>query len=74
MTIVDVKAETAEIVWKIAASAGTEIGEGEPVIIIIESMKIEIPVYSPKAGKVLAVLVKERDVVEEGTIVAGIEA
>ena len=73
MTIVDVKAETAGIVWKIAARPATEIGEEEPVI-IIESMKMEIPVYSPKAGKVVAVLVKERDVVEEGTIVARIEA
>lgn len=72
MAIVDVKAEVAGIVWKIAAAPGQEVGEEEPIV-ILEAMKMEIPVLAPKPCKVVAILVSEQDVVDEGMAVARIE-
>ena len=49
MAVVNVKSEIAGNVWKIQAKAGDRVdAEGE--IMILESMKMEIPVLSPKAG------------------------
>jgi acetyl-CoA carboxylase biotin carboxyl carrier protein len=72
MAAIDVKAETAGIVWTITASVGTEVAEDDKVV-ILESMKMEIPIVAPKAGKVAALLVAEGDIVEDGTIVARLE-
>jgi acetyl-CoA carboxylase biotin carboxyl carrier protein len=52
-------------VWKIEVKPGDAVAEGQTVV-ILESMKMEMPVESPAAGKVSAVLVKEGDAVEEG--------
>ena len=52
-------------VWKIEVKVGDGVAEGQTVV-ILESMKMEMPVESPAAGKVSAVLVKEGDAVEEG--------
>ena len=52
-------------VWKIEVQVGDAVAEGQTVV-ILESMKMEMPVESPAAGKVSAVLVKEGDAVEEG--------
>lgn len=65
----DIKSEIAGKVWKIEAPAGTEIEEDDPII-ILESMKMEIPVAAPKDGKVTEVLVAEEELVEEGQVVA----
>lgn len=72
MPVIDVKAETPGIVWKIAAPVGARVAEDEPIV-ILEAMKMEIPILAPKAGTVAAVLVAEQDVVDEGTVVARIE-
>jgi len=68
----DIKSEIAGKVWKIEAPVGTEIEEDDPVI-ILESMKMEIPVASPKDGKVTEILVAEEELVEEGQVVARME-
>ena len=52
-------------VWKIEVKVGDAVAEGQTVV-ILESMKMEMPVESPAADKVSAVLVKEGDAVEEG--------
>jgi acetyl/propionyl-CoA carboxylase alpha subunit len=49
MARVQVESEITGNVWKVEVSAGTEVAEGD-VLIILESMKMEIPVESPVAG------------------------
>jgi len=60
-----VNAHITGTVWKIEVKVGDQVAEGQTVV-ILESMKMEMPVESPAAGKVKAVLVKEGDSVEEG--------
>lgn len=60
-------------VWKVLCPVGTEVGEEEPIL-IIESMKMEIPVLSPCAGRVASLTVGEGDDVSEGQQVATVEA
>ena len=59
-------------VWKIVAAQGAAVEE-EGEIVIIESMKMEIPVLAPIAGKVVSLLVKEGDDVAEGQEIAIVE-
>ena len=56
-------------VWKIEVVVGDAV-EAESTLIILESMKTEIPIDAPKAGTVKAILVGEGDAVEEGQAVA----
>jgi acetyl-CoA carboxylase biotin carboxyl carrier protein len=72
MAIVDVKTEITGNVWKIVKAVGDAIDEDEPVM-ILESMKMEIPVSAPEAGKVTEILVAEGDTVTEGAVVAKVE-
>ena len=73
MAIVDVKTEITGNVWKIVARVGQKLAEDEPIL-ILESMKMEIPVSAPEAGTVKEILVAEGDVTTEGSVVARIEA
>lgn len=72
MAEIAVKSEITGKVWQIEAAAGTEVGEDD-TIIVLESMKMEIPVGAPKAGTVSKILVAEGDTVEEGQTVAMLE-
>jgi acetyl-CoA carboxylase biotin carboxyl carrier protein len=72
MAVVDIKTEITGNVWKIVAAIGQAVGEDEPIL-ILESMKMEIPVSAPEPGKVKEILVREGDVATEGTVVARIE-
>lgn len=56
-------------VWKIEVSVGDQVNE-EDELIILESMKMEIPVVADRAGTVEEILVSEGEVVEEGAVVA----
>jgi acetyl-CoA carboxylase biotin carboxyl carrier protein len=60
-----VKAHITGTVWKIEVKVGDAVSEGQTVV-VLESMKMEMPVESPSAGAVSAILVKEGDSVEEG--------
>jgi acetyl-CoA carboxylase biotin carboxyl carrier protein len=60
-----VKAHITGTVWKIEVKVGEAVTEGQTVV-VLESMKMEMPVESPSAGQVSAVLVKEGQSVEEG--------
>ena len=73
MALVDVKTEITGNVWKIVAQVGDKLDE-EATILILESMKMEIPVSAPEAGTLREILVSEGQVVTEGTVVARIEA
>ena len=68
----EVKAELVGNVWKIEAQPGQQV-EMDDTLIILESMKMEIPVTAPVAGTVKEILVKEQDVVKEGQVLAVIE-
>jgi biotin carboxyl carrier protein len=68
----EVVAEMVANVWKIVASAGDRVSEGDPLV-ILESMKMEIPVESPVAGTVQEVRVQEGGVVQEGDVIAVVE-
>ena len=68
----DVESEVTGNVWKVLKSAGDSVAEGE-VIMILESMKMEIPVEAPIAGTVVSIVVRPEDQVEEDQVVAVIE-
>lgn len=67
------RSEVSGVVWRILAAAGTRVAEGD-TIMLIESMKMEIPVIAETAGVVAEILVKESAEVAEGQAVAVIEA
>jgi acetyl-CoA carboxylase biotin carboxyl carrier protein len=60
-----VRAHIAGTVWKIEVAVGDDVSEGQTVV-ILESMKMEMPVESPAAGKVTAIKVTPSQAVEEG--------
>jgi acetyl-CoA carboxylase biotin carboxyl carrier protein len=68
----EVKAELVGNHWKIVAEVGQQVEEDD-TLMILESMKMEIPITSPVSGTVKAILVKEGDVVQEGQTVAIVE-
>ena len=72
MATVDVKTEITGNVWKIVAEIGQMLSEDDPIM-VLESMKMEIPVSAPENGKFVEILAAENDTVTEGTVVARIE-
>ena len=68
----EVRAEMVANVWKIVVAEGDNIADGD-TLVILESMKMEIPVLAESDGRVLAVHVAEGDVVQEGDVIAVIE-
>ena len=68
----DIKAHITGIVFQIVAHPGDSVAEGDPVI-VLESMKMEIPVESPRPGVVKAIPVQEGQTVQEGDVVAVLE-
>jgi acetyl-CoA carboxylase biotin carboxyl carrier protein len=68
----EVKAELVGNVWKVEAKPGDQVAE-EDVLLILESMKMEIPVVAPVAGTVKEIRVKEQDVVKEGQVLVVLE-
>ena len=68
----EIKAELIGSLWKIVAQVGQRVEEDE-TIMVLESMKMEIPVTSPISGTVTAILVSEGEVVQEGQTVAVVE-
>ena len=73
MVAVPVLSEIPGTVFKIEVEVGDEVAEDDPVV-ILESMKMEIPVGAPQAGQVAEILVEEGEAVEEGQEVAVVEA
>jgi acetyl-CoA carboxylase biotin carboxyl carrier protein len=69
MAIIEVKTEITGNIWKILRSVGDTVAEDEPIL-IMESMKMEIPVSAPEEGTITEILVAEEDTVTEGTVVA----
>lgn len=73
MSTIEAKAEVTGSVWKIVATVGTRLEEGD-TIMILESMKMEIPVLVEDAGTLTELKVAEGVAVTEGQVVALLQA
>jgi len=68
-----IESEVTGSVWKIEVAVGDTVAAGD-VLVILESMKMEIPLESPVGGRVSELLVQVQDAVEEGQVLAVIAA
>jgi acetyl-CoA carboxylase biotin carboxyl carrier protein len=68
----EIRAEMVANVWKVVKAAGDTVEEGD-TLVILESMKMEIPVIAEVDGVVSKMAVKEGDVVQEGDLIAVVE-
>ena len=68
----EVRSEMVANVWKVVVKAGDTVSAGDPLV-ILESMKMEIPVEAPEDGRVAEVAVTEGGVVQEGDLIATID-
>ena len=66
-----VRAEMVANVWKVLVSEGDQVGDGD-TLVILESMKMEIPVLAEDSGTVTRLHVAEGDVVQEDDLIAEI--
>jgi acetyl-CoA carboxylase biotin carboxyl carrier protein len=72
MTTQTIRSEITGTVWTIVVQAG-DVLEADDTIMILESMKMEIPVVAPETGRVVELLVAEGAPVREGQEVAVFE-
>lgn len=72
MKRIEVRAEVTGKVWKILVPVGQRV-EAEDSVMVVESMKMEIPVISEEGGTLVELLVAEGDAVEDGQVVAIVE-
>ena len=72
MPVIDVKTEIPGNVWKIVAKVGDTVSEDEPIM-ILELMKMEIPVVAPEDGTITEISVEEGASVGEDDVVAKLE-
>jgi acetyl-CoA carboxylase biotin carboxyl carrier protein len=68
----EIRAEMVANVWKVVVSEGDQVEDGD-TLVILESMKMEIPVLAEDSGTVVGLKVAEGDVVQEGDLIAIIE-
>ena len=68
----EIRAEMVANVWKVVKATGDEVVEGD-TLVILESMKMEIPVVSEYDGVIKQLAVNEGDVVQEGDLIAVVE-
>jgi acetyl-CoA carboxylase biotin carboxyl carrier protein len=65
----EIRAEMVANVWKVVVTQGDEVSDGD-TLVILESMKMEIPVIAESDGTVTKLAVNEGDVVQEGDLIA----
>ena len=68
----EIRAEMVANVWKVVAHQGDSVAEGD-TLVILESMKMEIPVVAESDGTLAELAVNEGDVVQEGDLIAVID-
>jgi acetyl-CoA carboxylase biotin carboxyl carrier protein len=68
----EIRAEIVGNVLKVVATQGEDLGIGD-TLVILESMKMEIPVLTESSGTLTRLVVNEGDVVQEGDLLAVIE-
>ncbi len=69
MTVEEIHAEMVSSVWRVLVAPGAEVAEGD-TLVILESMKMEIPVLAERAGVVQELHVVEGEVLQEGDLIA----
>ena len=69
----EVETEVQGSVWKVEVEPGAQVAAGD-VLVILESMKMEIPVEAPVTGTVVELRVAVEDQVEEDDVIAVIES
>ena len=72
MALTTLRSEISGTIWKIEVSQGGQVAQGD-TLIVIESMKMEIPVVAEQGGKVVEILVAEQEPVSEGQELIRIE-
>lgn len=72
MAKVEVEAEVTGVIWQIKVKMGDKVKEGD-TLLILESMKMEIPLLSPESGIVSDIMVQENQVTSEGETVIILE-
>jgi acetyl-CoA carboxylase biotin carboxyl carrier protein len=70
--LTEIRTEMTANVWQVHVEVGQVVAEGD-VVVILESMKMEIPVEAPRAGKVAELRVKPDDVVQDGDVLVVLE-
>jgi acetyl-CoA carboxylase biotin carboxyl carrier protein len=70
--VAEIRAEMVANVWKVVASQGDTVADGD-TIVILESMKMEIPVLAESPGTLTELRVSEGQVVQEGDVIAVID-
>ncbi|MCW2889021.1 MAG: acetyl-CoA carboxylase biotin carboxyl carrier protein [Streptosporangiaceae bacterium] len=68
----EVRAEMVANVWKVVVAEGERVEDGD-TLVILESMKMEIPVLAEDSGLIAQLKVAEGDVIQEGDLIAVIE-
>lgn len=69
----ELKAELVANVWKAIKSVGDTVEAGEAVV-VLESMKMEIPVEARDGGTIVELRVAEGDIVQEGDVIAVVQS
>jgi biotin carboxyl carrier protein len=69
---VQIKAELAGNLWKIVVREGQQV-QADETLMVLESMKMEIPVNAPSAGRVTKIHVREGQTVQEGQLLIELE-
>jgi acetyl-CoA carboxylase biotin carboxyl carrier protein len=70
--VAEVRAEMVANVWKVVAAEGQQV-DADDTLVILESMKMEIPVLAEATGTVSKLHVAEGDVIQEGDLIAVID-
>jgi biotin carboxyl carrier protein len=70
--VTEVRAEMVANVWKVVAAEGDQVEDGD-TLVILESMKMEIPVLAEDSGTLAKLHVAEGDVIQEGDLIAVIQ-
>jgi acetyl-CoA carboxylase biotin carboxyl carrier protein len=70
--VAEIRAEMVANVWKVVAVEGDSVDDGD-TLVILESMKMEIPVLAEGSGTLARLAVSEGDVIQEGDLIAVIE-
>jgi biotin carboxyl carrier protein len=68
----EIRAEMVANVWQVVAAQGQQVHDGD-TLVILESMKMEIPVLAESDGTLTKLAVAEGDVIQEGDLIAVIE-
>jgi acetyl-CoA carboxylase biotin carboxyl carrier protein len=70
--VAEIRAEMVANVWKVIMAEGDAVADGD-TLVILESMKMEIPVLAEESGTLVRLAVAEGDVIQEGDLIAVVE-